>query len=281
MGVRADQLNANVTSHTLSENSGTSSNFKVSPKFSLILGPWQKTEFFFNAGRGFHSNDARGTTAKTDPKSGQPIETVPGLVSSLGQEMGVKSQIIPDLQTTLAYWRLNFDSELVYVGDAGSTQPGRPSQRTGVEWSNHWTPNSKFLMDMNLAWTTPRYSDADPTGNYIPNAVEEVANVALTVKNMGPWSASLGIRYVGASPLIEDASVKSKSSLTSNLRLARNLSENTDITLDVMNLTDRKNNDISYYYSSRLPGEPVAGLSDIHVHPSEPRSLRLTARVRF
>jgi len=281
VGVRADQFNANVTSHTLSENSGTSSDFKVSPKFSLILGPWQKTEFFFNAGRGFHSNDARGTTAKTDPKSGQPIETVPGLVSSLGQEMGVKSQIIPDLQTTLAYWRLNFDSELVYVGDAGSTQPGRPSQRTGVEWSNHWTPNSKFLMDVNLAWTTPRYSDADPAGNYIPNAVEEVANIALTMRNMGPWSASLGIRYIGASPLIEDASFKSKSSLTSNLRIIRKMSDHMDVTVDVLNLTDRKNNDISYYYSSRLPGEPVAGVSDVHVHPAEPRTWRLTARVRF
>jgi len=279
--VRADQFNANVTSHTLSENSGTSSDIRVSPKFSLILGPWQKTEFFLNAGRGFHSNDARGTTAKTDPKSGQPVESVPGLVSSLGQEMGVKSQIIPDLQTTLAYWRLNFDSELVYVGDAGSTQPGRPSQRTGVEWSNHWTPTRKFLMDMNLAWTTPRYSDANLVGNHIPNAVEEVANIAFAMRNMGAWSASLGIRYIGASSLIEDASVKSKSSLTSNLRLSRKMSEHTDVTLDVLNLTDRKNNDISYYYSSRLPGEPVAGVSDVHVHPSQPRTWRLTTRVRF
>jgi TonB dependent receptor len=195
--------------------------------------------------------------------------------------LGVKSQIIPDLQTTLAFWRLNFDSELVYVGDAGSTQPGRPSQRTGVEWSNHWTPSSQFLMDMNLAWTTPRYADADPVGNHIPNAVEEVANIAFAMRNMGPWSASLGIRYIGASPLIEDASVKSKSSLTSNLRISRKVSQDKDVTLDVLNLTDRKNNDISYYYSSRLPGEPVAGVSDVHVHPSAPRTWRLTTRVRF
>jgi hypothetical protein len=81
--------------------------------------------------------------------------------------------------------------------------------------------------------------------------------------------------------LIEDASVKSKSSLTSNLRLSRKMSEDIDVTLDVLNLIDRKNNDISYYYSSRLPGEPLAGVSDVHVHPSEPRTLRLTTRVRF
>ena len=103
--------------------------------------PWQKTEFFINAGNGFHSNDARGTTAKVDPKTGLPIDSVPGLVSSRGQEIGVKSQIVPNLQTTLAIWRLDFDSELIYVGDAGNTEAGRPSRRTGVEWSNHWTPD--------------------------------------------------------------------------------------------------------------------------------------------
>ena len=86
---------------------------------------------------------------------------------------------------------------------------------------------------------------------------------------------------IGAAALIEDASVKSKSSLTSNLRLSRKMSEDMDVTLDVLNLTDRKNNDISYYYSSRLPGEPLAGVSDVHVHPSAPRTWRLTTRVRF
>lgn len=59
------------------------------------------------------------------------------------------------------------------------------------------------------------------------------------------------------------------------------MSDHMDVTVDVLNLTDRKNNDISYYYSSRLPGEPVAGVSDVHVHPAEPRTWRLTARVRF
>jgi len=101
-GIRADHFNASVTSYSQSLNSGTTSSAKLSPKTSLIFGPWHKTEFFINAGRGFHSNDARGTTAKVDPKTGVTLETAPGLVSSRGQEIGLKTQAIQNLQTTIA-----------------------------------------------------------------------------------------------------------------------------------------------------------------------------------
>jgi hypothetical protein len=280
-GIRADQFNANVTSYSQAQNSGTTSSAKLSPKASVILGPWNKTEFFINAGRGFHSNDARGTTSKVDPKTGATLETATGLVSSRGQEIGLKTQAIPNLQTTLALWQLDFDSELIYGGDTGSTSAGRPSKRTGIEWSNHWTPTERYLLDANLAWTRPRYSDANTSGNYIPNAVQKVANLGIAIRNMGSWSGSLSMRYIGAAPLLEDNSVKSSSSITSNLRINRKLTSDVDITLDVLNLADRKNNDISYYYTSRVAGESLAGVSGVHVHPAEPRTIRLSGRILF
>lgn len=281
-GVRADQFNAHVTSHVLTTNSGTSSASKISPKVSLILGPWNKTEFFFNAGKGFHSNDARGTTARVDPKNiNTPVDSVPGLVSSRGQEIGMKSLFIPSWHTTVAVWRLDFDSELVYVGDAGTTRAGRPAQRTGVEWSNQWKPRKELLMDANLAWTRPRYSDQASTGNYIANAAQKVGHLGMTVKDVGRWSGSVSLRYVGTAPLNEDNSVQSPSSLTANLRLHRAISPDVEVTLDVLNATDRKNKDISNYYTSRLATEPASGVADTHVHPAEPRTLRVTARVQF
>lgn len=280
-GLRVDQFNANVTSHSQALNSGSANTSKASPKLSFIFGPWHKTEFFINTGRGFHSNDARGTTAKVDPKTGQLIDAVPGLVSSRGQELGMKSQIIPDLQTTVAIWRLDFDSELVYVGDVGNTKAGRPSRRTGIEWGNHWTPGEHFLMDANFGWTRPRYSDNDSAGSYIANAVQKVANLNLALRNFGPWSGSLGIRYVGAAPLIEDNSIRSTPSITTNLRINRKMSNDLDITADVLNLADRKNNDISYYYTSRVRGEPISGIDGMHIHPAEPRTVRISARLRF
>jgi outer membrane receptor protein involved in Fe transport len=209
------------------------------------------------------------------------MDSVPGLVSSRGQEIGVKSQIVPNLQSTLAIWRLDFDSELVYVGDAGNTAAGRPSRRTGVEWSNHWTPGEHLLLDANVAWTRPRYSDNDPAGNRIPNAVQSVANLTFALRNSGPWSGSLGVRYIGAAPLVEDNAVRSIASVTTNLRVNRKVSRNLNVALDVLNLTDRKNNDISYHYTSRVAGEPLGGVDGVHVHPAEPRTIRVTARMRF
>jgi outer membrane receptor protein involved in Fe transport len=280
-GWRVDQLNAKVTSHSQALNSGSANASKISPKLSVIFGPWHKTEFFINVGNGFHSNDARGTTTSVAPKTGLPINSMPGLVSSRGQELGVKSQIIPKLQTTLAIWQLDFDSELVYVGDAGNTKAGRSSRRSGVEWNTHWTPVETFLINAQFAWARPRYLDDDPAGHDIANAVQRVANFTFAWRHLGSWSGAMGVRYIGAAPLIEDNSVRSSSSVTANLHVNRQLSNDLDIAFDMMNLTDRKNNDISYYYTSRIAGEPLAGVNGLHVHPAEPRTIRVTARLRF
>jgi hypothetical protein len=280
-GVRTDQLQVHVESFTLSENSGRSDAVKMSPKMSVIFGPWNKTEFFLNAGKGFHSNDARGMTSRIDPRSGQPIDKVPGLVGSRGQEIGIKTEIVPQLQSTLALWQLDFDSELVYVGDAGTTEAGRPSRRTGIEWSNHWTPGRHILVDANLAWTRPRYTDQDPTGNEIVSAAKRVASLTFAIRNAGAWSGSFGIRYIDATPLLEDNSVRASSSLLTHLRVSRKLSNPIVLAVDVLNLANRKNDDISYFYTSRVAGEPVAGVNGVHLHPAEPRTIRVSMRTHF
>ena len=280
-GLRADQLATEVTSLTPLDNSGKARAFKVSPKLSAVLGPWALTELFVNAGHGFHSNDARGTTARVDPKTGLPVASVPGLVGSRGYELGLKSQWVPGWQTAVALWQLDFDSELVYVGDAGNTEAGRPSRRAGLEWSNHWTLGEHLLVDANLAWSRPRYTNPDAAGNRIANAVQRVANLTLAWNRRGVWSGSVGVRYIGSAPLVEDNSVRSIPSVTVNLRLNHRLSSDWDVALDVLNLANRKNNDISYYYTSRVAGEPAEGVAGVHLHPADPRTLRVTARHRF
>lgn len=272
VGLRADRVHFDVDGLSDAANSGTASDHLVSPKLSLILGPWAKTEFFVNAGRGFHSNDARGATAATDP--------APGLAAARGYELGARTEWIPGLQSSLALWTLDFDSELVYVGDAGATEANRPSKRRGIEWNNRWVPRPWLLVDADLAWTHARFSDADPAGDRIPNAVDKVASLAVTARDLGPWSASLQWRYLGSGALVEDNSVRSAASLTTNLRIGRKLSQKTELTLDVFNLFDRKVNDIEYWYESQLPGE-TAPVADKHVHPAEPRTVRVTLRTAF
>ena len=280
VGLRVDQARFDVDSLSDAANSGRASAHRFSPKFALIAGPWARTEFFFNAGRGLHSNDARGTTARVDPKTGEAVDRVPALVAAKGLELGMRTEWLPGLQSSLAVWKLDFDSELVYVGDAGATEANRPSRRRGIEWNNRYVPQPWLLVDADLAWTHARFADADPAGNRIPNAVDKVASLAVTLRDLGPWSASLQWRYLGSGALIEDNSVRSRSSLTANLRVSRRLWERAELALDVFNLADRKVNDIEYFYESRLPGE-AAPVADRHVHPAEPRTVWVTFTQRL
>ena len=275
-GLRVDHLNNRVTALTLAQNSGSANATQVSPKFTLVAGPFARTEFFLNAGRGLHSNDARGTTITRDPKTGDPADKVPPLVSSRGFELGARTEILPGLQSSLALWKLDFDSELVYVGDAGATEASAASTRRGVEFNNRWTPLPWLLLDADFAWTHARFVG----GDRIPNSVDRVASVAATVRELGPWSASVQWRYLGAGPLVEDNSVRSAPAITTNLRLARKFGASTELTVDVFNLGNRKVNDIQYFYESQLPGE-TAPVADRHVHPAEPRTVRVSLRVAF
>ena len=280
LGLRADHVRSTVDAFTLPANGGRSSETQVSPKLSLVAGPWARTEFFFNAGRGLHSNDARGTTATQDPRSGSPADKVPPLVSQRGLELGARTEVLPGLQSSVALWQLKSDSELVYVGDAGATEASAGSNRRGLEWNNRWVPAPWFLLDADLAWTHARFDN----GDRIPNAVDRVASLAATLRDLGPWSASLQWRYLGSGALIEDNSERSLSSLTANLRLTRKFSwgpkNPAEVTLDVFNLGNRKVNDIQYFYESQLPGER-APVADRHVHPAEPRTVRFSLRMGF
>lgn len=278
-GVRVDHKRAQVDALSLTVNGGTAQDSKASPKLSLILGPWRKSEFFVNAGTGFHSNDARGATIRLDPRSGESSQRVPLLVAGRGAELGFRTEAIPGLQSSLALWGLKLDSELVYVGDAGATEASAASSRRGVEFNNRYTPVQWLLIDADFAWSRGRFDN----GDRIPNAVDRVASMAVTLRDLAHWTTSLQWRYLGSGPLVEDNSVRSRPSSTLNTRITRGLpgwGRQTDITLDIFNLTNRRVNDIQYFYESRLPGEP-APVADRHVHPAEPRTFRLSLRWGF
>ena len=276
LGVRADQVRNRVDS-LLAANAGRSRDTLVSPKLSLVAGPFAKTELFFNAGRGFHSNDARGTTATVDPRPpNDAVDKIPPLAAAKGTELGVRTEAIDGLQSSLALWTLKSDSELVYVGDAGTTEARGASRRRGLEFNNRWMPAPWLLLDADFAWTHARFVN----GNRIPNAVDRVASASATLRDLAPWSASLQLRYLGPAALTEDNSVRASGSVLTNLRVSRELGPSAEVTLDVFNLFDRKVNDIQYFYASQLPGES-APVADRHVHPSEPRSARLSVLVRF
>ncbi len=279
-GVREDYYRFNVRSD-LDANSGRTSAAKTSPKLSLIFGPWSKTEYYVNVGAGFHSNDARGATISVDPKSGDPSEKAPPLVRSKGYEVGTRTEIIPGLQSSLALFLLDFDSELIFQGDAGTTSAGRPSRRTGFEFANYYKLKDWLTIDADLAFARARFRDSDPIGEKIPGSVEGVASLSVAVDHVGPYFGALQFRYFGPRPLIEDNSVRSKATAVLNGRIGYKISPRVRVDLEAFNLTDRKVSAIDYYYTSRLPGEPAAGIADTHFHPIESRSFRVSLNSNF
>ena len=285
-GVREDFYGARVDSDNPA-NSGTTNAHITSPKLSFIFGPFDRTEYFLNYGQGFHSNDARGTTITTAAK-------VPALVKTKGEEIGVRTEVVPHLQSSLSLWQLELASELVFKGDAGTTEASRPSLRRGIEWSNRYVPHDWLLVDLDLSASRARFTDSDPKGSTIPGAIDRVASLGVSVKNLGPWSGTVHARYFGPRPLIEDNSQRSQSSTIFSARASYKVDAKTSVNLDVFNLFNRKSNDIEYYYCSRLLTDDVSspaarcfddpnkqGINDIHFHPVEPRTVRLALIARY
>ena len=281
LGLRYDRYRFDVTSLSQPQNSGDVSAGIWSPKLSLVFGPWAQTEYFVNAGYGFHSNDARGVTIKVDPASGDPVDAATPLVRSKGAELGLRTEAIANLQSSLALWYLELGSELVFIGDAGNTEAGRPSKRHGVEWSNRWRALPWLLVDLDLAWNHARFTGNAPEGDYVPGAPDWVASAGVSVPRYGPWSGALFMRYIGSYALTEENSVRADAQTVFDLQMGYELARDLRLRLDVFNLFNAKTYDISYYYESRLPGEPPEGVADRHVHPGEPRSFRVSLNYSF
>jgi len=262
-------------------NSGNGVEGMLSPKFSAAFGPWRGTEFYANAGMGFHSNDARGAVIRVDPKTGEPASQVTPLVRAKGAEVGLRTVAMPRLQSTVSAWYLGLDSELLFVGDAGTTEPGRASRRFGVDWANYWRALPAVTLDADLSFSQARFTDPDPAGDAIPGALGRVISAGVTFEPAHPLFGSLRVRHFGPRPLVEDTSVTSASTTLWNAELGYHVNRRTRIVGEVFNLFDARGADIDYFYASRRPGEPAEGIEDVHTHPALPRSVRVGLQVTF
>lgn len=278
LGARGDVFAFDVTSNN-SRNSGGEVAGLLSPKFSAVLGPWKQTEFYLNAGTGFHSNDARGVNNTVDPGTGDAMLPVDPLVRTLGAEIGLRAQMIPKLTLTASAWWLRSDSELVYVGDAGTNEAGPGSDRWGAEVAAYWRPMDWFTLDAEFAATQARFRDAGEFDD-IPLSIPWIFSGGVTLGREEGFFASVRARAFARRPLVEDGSVEGKSSFLVNGQVGYRR-KNWEIAVECLNLFDRDDNDIEYFYTSRLRGEPEEGVDDVHLHPTEPRIFRFRATYRF
>ncbi len=276
-GVRGDWFRFRNRGQSDPANTDTVSDFIASPKLSLVFGPWRKTEYYYSVGNGYHSNDARGVTIN-------PVGNLrsTGLVRTLGQEVGVRTEVIEGVQTTLALFQLDSASEIVYIGDEGRTEDsGRRSRRVGIEFNNYIKANRWLTLDADFAYAHARFRDAGGDGRYIPGAVEGVVSVAAIIDDGGAFSGALQLRHFGPRPLTEDNSVRSQGTTTLNGRLRYRIDQRSTLELLGFNLLDRQQSAIDYYNDSYTFPGVGSGLAGRVFHPIEPRNFRLVYTMRY
>lgn len=283
VGVRGNVYRWSVRSNDPA-NSGQKAAALVNPKISAAFGPWKGTEFYANAGTGFHSNSGLGIMLRTDPTTGDPATPAPPFAQARGAEIGVRTVAIRGLQSTATLWYLGFDSELVYVGDSGSTEAGPASRRTGLEITNYVYPNRWTAIDLDLSFSRARYTGVPQGQNFIPGALNRVLSGGVAVNPpagvpAGPFG-SVRVRHFGPRSLVEDNSVRSRATTIVNGELGQKFSDHVRLFAAGFNLLNAKVSDIDYFFESRLQDEPEP-VADIHFHAAIPRSARVALQVSF
>src|SRR5687767_2855069 len=282
-GLRGDVYRWNVDS---SEplNSGEKTSAIASPKFSAAFGPFGATELYANWGMGFHSNSGLGVVLQVDPFTGDPAPASPTFARSRGGEFGLRTVALRRMQTTATVWYLDFDSELIYVGDSGSTEEGPASRRLGVEITNYIYPNEWLTLDADLSFSRARFQDVPAGEDFVPGALNRVVSAGIGINPPAnvPRGAfgSVRLRHFGPRPLLEDNSVESRQTSIVNGEIGYQFSERLRLTVEGFNLLDAEVSDIDYFFESRLRNEP-APVEDLHFHAAIPRSARVALRISF
>ena len=290
LGVRFDGFRFDVSKSNQRQNANETYDGMVSPKLGIIFGPWAETEFYLNGGLGFHSNDARGINTTVNPvgggavdDDGNRIDPADPLVRTYSAEIGARTTWVKGLQSTLAIWWLDIDSELLFVGDAGTTTASRPSRRYGLEFNNYYSPTDWLTFDADLSFSHSRFrNNVVGEGNRIPNSVETVIAAGATFHDVfGGFFGGPRLRYFGPRTLNDTGNVRSDPTLLLSATLGYEVNKNLSFTAEVYNILNREDDGITYFYGSRLPGEPASGRDDFHFHPVEPVSFRMGFTAKF
>lgn len=235
----------------------------VLPKANLIFGPWLRSEFFANYGEGYHSNDARSVVAS----GSSPF------ARARTYEVGVRSKPWgPDgIEFVTTLWGIDLKSELVFVGDEGTTESRGASRRRGVEVAARGQLWGPIYLNGSLTWSKAEFNN----GEAIPLAPELTAYGAILVQWPEGLRSQIQATYLGVRPLIEDRSAKAPSwidiDLSERYILPIKLSHGRlEAFLFIQNLLNTKWEQATFYFESRLRNE-AAGVNDIHFVPGNPR----------
>jgi hypothetical protein len=295
--LRLDRYDFDVND-SVAADSGLVASAMLNPKFTAayVISPYQ--EVYEDFGESFHSNDARGVTDTLDPQTqapynalGQPVLQNTPLVRAAGEEVGYRYSR-GALNSTLAFWQLHLNSELVFDGDAGVTYAGGPTMRRGIELTNFYRLRPWLTLDADIATSKARFlNNPDGLGTYVPESIGTVTAAGATVDRQN-YAASLRLRYFGPRVLDQEGNAVSAPAVTYDAQTTWKTHHGYDIVCDLFNIFNAQTDDVEYYYQSWLPQDAAnpayarnpainpalggAGVNDYVFHPGEKRTLRVT-----
>ena len=154
-------------------------------------------------------------------------------------------------------------------------QASDASEHFGIEWANYYQPFNGLKLTFDIALTDSRYRKVDSDSDEIPNSIGRIVSGGVTINPTGGWFNTFRIRHFGPRPLVETGDIRSDATTLLNFKTGYNFGS-FQLDLDLLNVLNAANTDISYYYTSRFRKEASSEADDIHFHPVIPRTLRLS-----
>lgn len=262
-GLRIERFQAEVEPRGGNQRAGSAHALLPLPKFAAEVRPAPTLTLFGNYGRGFHSNDARSTVG------GQASLMVP----ALGYEAGFKWRPRPDLQVYGTGFLLDLRSELVWVGDEGTTEASAQSRRAGVELGSRAHFNGWLFADLDATLTRARFRSGD-ADDRVPLAPTATLSAGLAAHpRFGDYQpfGSYRVRAIADRPANEDGSLTAKGYVVQDLGAGLRYRD-VEAAVDVLNVFDTAYRPVTFATTSRLSYEP-APVTGVHFVPGWPRTV--------
>ncbi|MCK6545636.1 TonB-dependent receptor [Myxococcota bacterium] len=269
--------------------SGVRQQTRVSPKASVVVSPLSALDLFFDAGLGFHSNDARGTVRDVDP--------VTPLTAARGYEAGFRARLLDRLDLAGAAFLLDLDSEIVWVGDGGFTEASGATRRTGLEGELRLRILDWLFADVDASLTNGVFRENAGNGTAIALAPKLLVQAGLSARHPSGLFGRLGVLHVSDRPATEDEALTARGFTRADLTLGARADWG-ELSIAIQNLTDADVREAQFANVSRLPSETSAascpapsravveggaflGCEDVHFTPGAPINVLATATLYF
>ena len=265
-GLRFDYFNFKFKHISDEALSGDKAKNITSPKLSFLYDIANNVQLYLKGGIGFHSNDAR------DVVRAKSTDNV--LPKAYSAELGSTFKIGKKALANIALYRIDLESELVYVGDAGEVEAKGATERYGIDVAIRYQLLGKLFLDVNGNYAKGKFKDLPNGENNIPLAPRLSSTGGISYKQDRGFNAAIRYRYIADRPANEINSVIAKGYFL--LDAVANYSwAKTTLGLSVENVLNVKWNQAQFDTESRLRGENVP-VSELHFTPGTPFFAKLS-----